>query len=532
MAETEKPFDIQEYYEMGLRRRWYIIVPLVLSIVASFAIFKRLPKIYRATTLVLVQSSRIPESYIRSTVTDSITERLNTITQEILSRTSLEKVINEFNLYAELRKQVSMEGLVEMMGRAIEVKVHNKTPSEQNQNSFTISYEGKDPRTVTEVTNKLASLFIEENSRVREELAEGTAEFLGKELQTMENQLKKKESDIREFKERHMGQLPQQYDANLRILERQQQQLQTTSENIRAAEDRAVLVRSQIDQLRERERLLSARESRRNSISNSEEIGLPGERMPEDPLVAQLALLKKELGSAQSRYTDNHPDVVDLKSKIAKLEPKVKEMLEKQKAAEEARLKELRARQEKAGDKEIPLISSDPMMERLLAQYTEQYNEAQLEAKRLRGEEKNLREQIALYQRRIEETPKQEQELSLLTRDYDLLKSNYQSLLEKKIQAQMTQNLEHKQKGEQFRVLDPARIPGKPIRPNRDKILLMGAIIGLMSGFGLAWFRESLDRSFHTVEDLEGYLGFPVMATIPNLKEEKAMSRFYYQKSA
>jgi uncharacterized protein involved in exopolysaccharide biosynthesis len=144
-----------------------------------------------------------------------------------------------------------------------------------------------------------------------------------------------------------------------------------------------------------------------------------------------------------------------------------------------------------------------------------------LEVRRLKAEVRNLKDQIALYQKRIEDTPRREQELTLLTRDYDLLKTNYQSLLDKKIQAQMAENLERKQQGEQFKILDPARLPETPIKPDRNRILLIGVMMGLMAGLGLTWFRESLDRSFHSVSDVEVYLAIPVIATVPNLQEEK-----------
>jgi uncharacterized protein involved in exopolysaccharide biosynthesis len=163
----------------------------------------------------------------------------------------------------------------------------------------------------------------------------------------------------------------------------------------------------------------------------------------------------------------------------------------------------------------------DPDTERFYRQLTEQYNSALLEAKRLAEEEKGLKEQIYLYQSRIEDTPKREQELVLLTRDYDLLKTKYQSLLDKNLQAQMAENLERKQEGEQFKILDPAVLPEKPIKPNRNKILLVGGLLGIALGFGLTWFRESFDQSFRTASDLEEDLGIPVLATIPNLKKEK-----------
>ena len=202
----------------------------------------------------------------------------------------------------------------------------------------------------------------------------------------------------------------------------------------------------------------------------------------------------------------------------------MEKILKEQEAKREARLKELKARQERArtGTEDQTIVVTDPATQRLLDQYTTQFNEAQLEAKRLRVETKNIKDQIVVYQRRIEETPKREEELALLTRDYDLLRTNYQSLLDKKIQSQMAENLERKQQGEQFKVLDPARMPEMPISPDRNRILLMGAGIGLMLGLGLAYFRETWNQKFHTEAEVEQVLGIPVIAVIPNLKEDKA----------
>src|SRR4030042_4489027 len=223
-----------------------------------------------------------------------------------------------------------------------------------------------------------------------------------------------------------------------------------------------------------------------------------------DPLIIQYNNLKRELANAQSKYKESHPDVVDLKRKIANLELQVEDKLKDQ--------------QEKIVEEKLPPPRLDHDSERLIAQYTERYNNTLIEVKRAEEEAKYLKERAILYQRRIEETPRREQELVLLSRDYDSLKTNYQSLMDKKIQAQMAENLERKQQGEQFKILDPARVPEKPFKPDRNKILLIGAVIGLMAGFGLAWFRESLDQSFHTVSDVESFLEIPVLATIPNLK--------------
>ena len=516
---NETPLNIHDYLAIGLRRKWYILFPLVVCALGSFGVYKYLPKVYQATTLILVQPQRVPEAYVRPTDTETVASRLNTISQEILSRTRLEQVILEFNLYPEIRNKVPMEGMVEMLRKAIEVRVQGNPLSARDQNSFSISHEGSDPRTVMMVTNKLASLFIEENLKGRELRAESTSAFITKELGAVEEELKKKEADLRLFRERNMGQLPQQLDANLRILEQLQQQIKTTSENIRAAEDRNIVIQNQIEMLKKREPVQTAREVPRDPVSGLE--SPTAERVHEDSLVLQLNLLKRDLNNAQSTYKETHPDVIDLKKKIGNLEPKVKEILEKQKAERETRARDFRVRQEGVIVGNLPPPAPDLETQRLLTQYTEQYNAAALEAKRFREEEKGLKDQINLYQRRIENTPKREQELTLLSRDYDLMKINYQSLLDKKIQAQLAENLERKQQGEQFKILDPARVPVTPIRPDRNKILLIGVFIGMAMGLGLVWFRESLDQSFHTVSEVEVYLGIPVLATIPNLREEE-----------
>jgi polysaccharide chain length determinant protein (PEP-CTERM system associated) len=497
--QSEKFLTIHDYLEIIFRRKWYILIPLVFCVLISFGVYKYLPKVYKATTLILVQAQSIPENFVRSTITDSVTNRLTTISQEILSRTRLEKVIQEFDLYADLRNKVPMEVVIEKMRKAIEVKVQEER-NERRQNSFTISYEGGEPRAVMMVTNKLASLFIEENLKVRELQAEETSDFISKELLNTEGQLKRKEQDLRAFRERHMGQLPQQMEANLRILEQLQQQLRTVNEKIRAAEDRSMIFRGQIEQIK---RL----EPQRDSLLNPEDLN--SQRIPEDPLVTQLYLLKRELATAQTKLKETHPDMIDLKKKIAALESQLEGRSIAQREGEGTVVRNL------------PPPRLRPEAERLYAQFTEQYNSALLEVKRSQEEEKNLKEQMKLYQRRIEDTPKREQELVLLTRDYDQLKLSYQSLLDKKMQAQMAENLERRQKGMQFKILDPAVLPEAPVKPDRNKILLIGAVVGLAMGLGLTWFRESLDQSFRTVSDLENYLAIPVLARVPNLKEEK-----------
>ncbi len=515
--EQENLPGIDHYVEIALRRKWCIIIPLVIAILGSFGVYKILPKVYKATTLILVQPQSVPESYVRSTTTAFAGDYLSTLSQQILSRTRLEKVIQEFNLFPDMREKFPMEDIVGKMRNMIEINVETKSGGSRTQNAFTVSFEGDDPQSVMLVTNKLASLFIAENLKVRELQAEGTSDFLNKELLKMEEQLRKKEDDLRRIKERYLGQLPQQLDANLRILERLQQQVRTTSENIKTAEDRSDFFQNQIGALRTKDtsRLPPDKKGQFSDMEEVQEVGLP-----EDPTVTQWNLLKRDLSNAQSKYTGNHPDVVDLKRKIADLEPKAVKIMEKQ----EARLKELRARQQINAKGNLS-PSSDPATERIITQLTEQQQQVRSEAKRLREEAKNLKDEMQLYQKRVEDTPKREQELMILTRDYDLLKGNYQSLLDKNIQAKLAESLEMRQQGEQFKVLDPAGLPEKPFRPDPKKILMMGGLVGLMIGLGLTWLREFLDQSFHSEGELESYLKLPILASLPNLSEERTPSK-------
>jgi polysaccharide chain length determinant protein (PEP-CTERM system associated) len=509
MIITEKVFNIENYLKIGLRRKWYIIVPFTLCVIVSFGVYKYLPKEYRANTVILVRAQRVAESYVRATIVEPATDRLNTISQEILSRTRLEKIIKEFNLYPDKVDKMHMEDIVESMKKKIDVKV-------RRPDAFSISFEGREPETVMNVTNKLASMFIEENLKFRESKVEGTAEFISRELQAVESTLKKKDDMLRRYKERNLGQLPQQLDANLRLLDRLQEQYRTTSESLRAAEDRMVLLQGQIEQKvdeQSEKKLASTTPSAKRRLALRES-GLG------DPLVTQLNTLKRELADAEAKYTESHPDVVNLKKKIADLASKIK----KQEAEKERLLKGLKERQgEMAADKSVDVLSPESNLaaEGLIFQYKAQLIDTESEVRRFRGELASLKAEIALYQKRIEDTPKKEQEMVNLTRDYDLLKGQFQSLMDKKYQAQMAENLERKQQSEQFMVLDPARLPGRPFKPNLISILTMGALFGLAAGLGLTWFRESMDRSFHEVSEVESYLKLPVMATILNLNEEE-----------
>jgi len=297
----------QDYIELIHRRKWWIVIPFVACIALSFGVYKKLPKIYKATTLILVQPQEVPEDYVKPTVKSPVSDRLNTLTQQILSRTRLEGVIREFNLYSDKIGNSTMEEIVDLMRKAINIEVQ-RTRGRDVQNTFTISYEGKDPRKVMIVTNRLVSLFIEENLRDRERQAVGTSDFIERELSTIEVALKEKEKHIRGFKERNMGELPGQLDANLRILERLQDQIKNNNDARRAAEERRIMLQREISELSKQGTSVVA-----------------GVVVSENPLLTQLTQLKARLTELQSMYTDKHPDVIDTKIQIVRLEKDIEQ---------------------------------------------------------------------------------------------------------------------------------------------------------------------------------------------------------------
>lgn len=476
--QDKNQIQIEDYIDIVFRRKWCIIVPFVISIIGVIAILLTTPPKYRSSTLILVEPQKVPESYIRSTVTIDITNRLNTISQQVMSRTRLEAVINEFDLYRDSKDKLTTEEIIENMRRNIEIDVKRK-------DSFTISYQGKNPETVMHVTNRLASLFIEENLKVREQQAEGTKEFLDSQLLSLKASLEQQEAQIKAFKEKYMGELPSQLDTNLRTLDRLQFDLQATNDSLKAAEDRRIGIERQLSEV---------------SPSINSESGIVNQVAAGDPRRARLVSLYTELSRLSSIYTEKYPDIVHIKSEIKKLENE----LQAEKSSSKGK--------EKSANEQI--VSKNPLFITL----SNQLNEANADIKGLKQRQEKIMTNIAIFQGRVERIPQREQEVASLMRDYENTRANYQNLLNKKLEAQISENLEKRQKGEQFRILDPANLPMKPFKPDHKKIILLGLALGLGGGFGLAYMVEYLDASFRKPEDVYSYLGLPVLATIPKIR--------------
>jgi polysaccharide biosynthesis transport protein len=498
-------------------RKWRLILVCVLGTACAAAYSYQLPSLYRASTMILVEPQRIPAAYVSSTVTSTVQERLSTISQQILSRTNLEAIIRQFNLYqrqapSEPRTLTSeavqqylrellgqrvtqaidrfipwfdpsappMEMLVERMRQDIEVKVMG------GNNAFSIAYVGADPLTVMQVTNVLAALFIDENLRIREQQAEGTSEFLATEHAEAKRELEKQEKALKEFKERHMGALPEQMTTNLRTLDRLQVELQTITDGLKSAEDRKLIYQGQLTDI---ERQISGLQT-----GATPEIGSTG-------LISRLEQLKEELARLQAQYKDNYPDIGLLKKQIRELE----EQLTRGDTAENAAKSSARS--------SFTLISPSLLTQRQAISAQLQAINAEISA--LRAKQNRTTVLIKDYEGKVEKTFANEQHLLDLTRDYEMSRQNYQALLQKRLNARVSENLEKRQKAEQFRIIDPAKVPEKPFKPDRIRIVLLGSLLSLGVGGGLIFLRECLKPSYRRLEDLQDTVQLPVFATIP-----------------
>ncbi len=455
--------------ELVLRRRWVILIPLCVVLLVGIYYAIVTPRIFEAKTMILVEGQRVPSTFVQSIVTEETSARINTISQQILSRSNLETVLKELALFSDPAfAGMYIEDKVAVLRNNIAVNVI--TDRRRETDAFEIIYRGKDPQKVMQVVNSLAASFIDENLKVRESQALGTSSFLEAELETMRVRLEQTEERIQNYRKANMGELPEQLETNLRILERIQEALSDRRQSVREAKIRLAELKSQAN-------------SRQPSV-----VVIGGGQAPQGG-GATLDELISELENLQSRYTDKHPDIIRLKKQIAEMESK-------------------NASGDGGGisaDARIPLA--------LRSQIRELRHEIQTGELEIR----EFESQIDRYQQRIENTPKREQELLSLRRDYQNIQTSYDSLLNRKLEADISVNMERKQKGEQFRVLDTAKLPQRPIEPDMKKIFLLFVVAGLGVGGGLAFVLEYMDKSFKNPDDIEAYFDLPVLATLPRL---------------
>ena len=487
-----RSYTLHDIVTVIARRRWFLLIPFAVGLATVPVLARFAPERYRSEALLLVIPQQVPEDYVTPTMTQSIEERLPAITDQILSRSRLEQIIQQLDLYPAERERQVMEDVVQKMRLDIQTSAAIPAAGARREvNSIRVSYVSDNAERARQVTERLASLYIEQNLKDRENQADSTSQFLTTQLDVAKRRLVEQEKKLEEYRKNHAGQLPSQLQGNLLAIQTASQQVQSLNESMNRAQERRLLIERQ--------------------IADTQAVAVPvPTATPENPAplstAQQLEVSRARLALMLQRYTPNHPEVASLERTIldlvAKLESEtpVGAVVEQKKpvtpaeAAQQKRILDLQA--------ELTVI------------------DYQLTANR--AEAARLNTLIAEYQTKIDVLPTRESELVELTRDYSTMQAAYTNLLVKREDAMLASNLERRQIGEQFKLLDTASMPERPFNQSqRLGIMSSGAIAGLVLGCLIVGLREYRDSSFRSEEEMLRTLSIPVLALIPAMSSAR-----------
>jgi polysaccharide chain length determinant protein (PEP-CTERM system associated) len=486
-----KKYSPDEVIRVLVSRRWLLVLPAVLGLVLGIAASHRIPKTYRSETLILVVPPRIPEQIVPRNP-ETVAERLNTINDVILSRSRLERIIRDLNLHNYQNNGAIMEDIVQRMRTdEIQVKIEGKE-------SFRVSYLSDTAKTAQMVTDRLASLYIEENLKDQATLAQNTNQFLESQLEEARQRLMEQERRVEEYKNRHAGQLPSQQQANLQSIQNAQLQMQANSESTNRARERRILIERQLADAQTLP--VPSRPADTNSTSDATVL----------TTAQQLEIAQARLAAYRQRYTPEHPDIKALERSIEELQKKAED--EDANATLSAKPK--------------PVSVAEAARQRQISELKAQLEAIDLQISSNLREEGRLKGVIADYQGKVNAVPARESEMVELTRDYTTMSDSYYALLKKHQDAKLAESLVRGQIGEQFKILDPASLPHKPYNSTQRLIVLAaGPALGLLIGLGLVVLIEFRDSTFKTETEVGRILAIPVLALVPTLASERERRR-------
>lgn len=484
---------IHQVIELGRRRKWWLLLPACSVAIAVALGSLLLPNQYTSEATILVVQQQVPERFVAPNTTYSVQQALQSLTEAVLSRSRLLPMIQEFGLYPRERRRLSPEGLAQLLRKNIQIEPIQKDATQKDINAFKISFTGDNPMIAQKVTDRLTAFFIDENLKLQEQQDTGTTSFLKDQLMSAQNDLRAQEQRLRNFRMANLGELPEQEQGNLEILAGLHSQLQSTMAEISRAQEQRVYLSSLLDQYQ--------------SLSMS--AGAPGETVASsNPLIAaqtELNHLEAERMSLLSRFTPEYPDVIEINRKIARQ----KSLLAHLEATKSIRPSKGQQTPAKASGLTVESSSQ--------AQLRSQLDANRIEMADLARSQKQLEQQIANYEQRLNQTPVRQQQLSDILRGYDLAKENYDDLLSKVTQSEMATSLAQRQQGQQFRVIDPPSLPAKPSSPKRSKIALGGVVGGLFLGTALAFLIDSEDHSFYSDKNVAQRLKVAFVVGVPLL---------------
>jgi polysaccharide biosynthesis transport protein len=499
LQESSELPDFADIKGIFRRRRWQFLVPFFCGWVLVWGASWLIPSTYRSGTLILVEQPSVPEKYVVSNIDSGIQQQLDSITQQILSRTRLLRIIDSLGLYAQERKNKTPDDLVEAMRKNIEIELSHG--DDKKLSAFNIYYVNRDPKMAQAATAELANLFITENLEQRQKRSENTTSFLEDQLDQARAKLTAQEAKLRVFKDQHLGELPTQTQSNLQILAGLQNQVQANQDSLNRAKQQNTYLESLINQYR--------------AMASGSKPGETGGPVGLAAIDKELDQLKAQLADLTSHYTEKHPDVRKTKERVTQLESRRERMIADMNNRAISSIPEAAA--------PTPLDpKSAPMLEL----------ESQLKANRVeiasrQAEIKDEQAKINQYQSRLNMAPVMEQQFADITRDYDQSKTDYESLLAKKNQSEMSTDLEKTQQAEHFRMLDPPNLPVRPYKPNRLQLCGLGLVVGLVLGAGFAFGQEKLSGKIYSEREIKKLVPFDVIAEIPPIEslQEQSSSR-------
>jgi polysaccharide chain length determinant protein (PEP-CTERM system associated) len=497
----QKPMrGLDEYWAMVVRRRWWILGPLFLGWLIVFASAWIIPPKYTSESLILVEGQKVPQQFVLPNVQVDLEERLQSITQQVLSRSRLLKIISDLHLYQGLFFSSPDDQLLQMR-KDIKIDLVQTPPAPGKPaelTAFRIAYTADKPQIAQQVNTQLAGLFIDENVRASQQQSESTTNFLDSQLTAAAAALAAQEKKIREYEAAHMGELPDQLQSNLQILSGAQGQLQAAID----ARDKALQQQAYLNSLATQYDAMGVTESTTPTTMSGAQ---------------QLEAMKTELAALESKYTPDHPDVKKLKDTIARMESQ-------ETATKDAKSSDDSKDSDKPSATPAQMQAMTPVM-----QIQSQIKANKLEIQSREAQIARLEQKVNQYQVRLNATPGRQQELSDIMRNYDESKKNYDTLLGKTMSSQLATSLTRQQQGDQFRIIDPPSLPEKSSFPDRFKFSLAALAIGFGLAFVFGVGSEFLDDRIRSETDLLNAAELPILAEIPPLPTEQEIAAKRWQ---
>ncbi len=480
---------VGDYIEIVKRRKWALLVPIFVVFAIAVIAALALPRTYRSSSTILIEEQEIPRDFVISTVTGFADQRLQMINQRIMSTSKLLEIINRFNLYANLRARMTMEEIVETMRKDIRFETisadildtRSTTPSKATI-AFTVAYDGKNPQVVEQVASTLASLYLEENLKTREERTAGASRFLEEEAKTIQGELSDYDARIANFKAKNVDALPELQQVNYQELDRIEADLQRLRDDLKTLQEKEGYLQTQL-------------------------ASVPTESSDQDRNL--LKDLRAKLVQLQSRYSDKYPDVAKTKQDIAELEKRIA----------------LAPPDEKSQQKKSLTSVADQANNASYVTLASQLSGVQSDIESVKRQLADTQRRRDEYIRRTEAGPRVEETYKTLMVQRNNAQAKYDELMKRVMEARVAQGLEKEQMGERFTLIDPARLPEKPVKPNVPAILLIGLFLGIGSGVGTLSLREYNDQSARRPDDLAGATDQPVLGSIPLIVTEEDIQK-------